>query len=105
LAGKEMTVGRFYQRQGMPQAAIGRYRRVIEEFQTTNHVPEALHRLVEIYLNLGLPEEARRNAAVLGYNYPGSEWYADSYALLVASGAEPRGARPGFVSRMLNKIF
>jgi len=105
LAGKEMTVGRFYQRQGMPQAAIGRYRRVIEEFQTTNHVPEALHRLVEIYLNLGLPEEARRNAAVLGYNYPGSEWYADSYALLVASGAEARGARPGFVSRMLNKIF
>jgi outer membrane protein assembly factor BamD len=105
LAGKEMTVGRFYQRQGLHQAAIGRYRRVVEDFQTTNHVPEALHRLVEIYLNLGLTEEARRNAAVLGYNYPGSDWYADSYALLVAAGAEQRGERPGFVSRMLNRIF
>jgi outer membrane protein assembly factor BamD len=105
LAGKEMTVGRFYQRQGLHQAAIGRYRRVVEDFQTTNHVPEALHRLVEIYLNLGLTEEARRNAAVLGYNYPGSDWYADSYALLVAAGAEARGERPGFVSRMLNRIF
>jgi outer membrane protein assembly factor BamD len=105
LAGKEMTVGRFYQRQGLHQAAIGRYRRVVEDFQTTNHVPEALHRLVEIYLNLGLPEEARRNAAVLGYNYPGSDWYADSYALLVAAGAEARGERPGFVSRMLNRVF
>jgi outer membrane protein assembly factor BamD len=78
---------------------------VVEDFQTTNHVPEALHRLVEIYLNLGLTEEARRNAAVLGYNYPGSDWYADSYALLVAAGAEARGERPGFVGRMLNKIF
>jgi len=105
LAGKEMTVGRFYQRQGLYQSAIGRYRRVVEEFQTTNHVPEALHRLVEVYLDLGLTEEARRNAAVLGYNYPGSDWYADSYALLVSSGAEARGERPGFVSRMLNKIF
>ena len=105
LAGKEMTVGRFYQRQGLHQAAIGRYRRVVDEFQTTNHVPEALHRLVEIYLSLGLTEEARRNAAVLGYNYPGSDWYADSYALLVEAGAERRGERPGFLSRMLNKIF
>jgi len=105
LAGKEMSVGRFYQRQGLYQAAIGRYRRVVEDFQTTNHVPEALHRMVEIYLTLGLTEEARRNAAVLGYNYPGSDWYADSYALLVAAGAEARGERPGFVSRMLNKIF
>ena len=61
--------------------------------------------MVEIYLNLGLTEEARRNAAVLGYNYPGSDWYADSYALLVAAGAEARGERSGFVSRMLNKIF
>ncbi|MFN7332760.1 MAG: outer membrane protein assembly factor BamD, partial [bacterium] len=104
LAGKEMSVGRFYQRQGLYQAAIGRYRRVVEDFQTTNHVPEALHRMVEIYLNLGLTEEARRNAAVLVYNSPGSDWYDDSYALLVAAGAEARGHRPVCVSRILNRI-
>jgi len=87
LAGREMHVGRWYQRQGLLQSAIGRFRRVVEDYQTTNHVPEALHRLTEIYLTLGLTEEARKTAAVLGYNFPGSEWYQDSYALLV-EGAE-----------------
>jgi len=87
LAGKEMEVGRWYQSQRLYTAAIGRFRRVVEDYQTTNHVPEALHRLTEIYLTLGLTEEARKTAAVLGYNFPGSEWYQDSYALLV-EGAE-----------------
>ena len=82
LAGKEMTVGRFYQRRGHLVAAINRFRAVIEDYDTTTHTPEALHRLVECYLALGIVDEARAAAAVLGHNYQGSEWYARSYALL-----------------------
>jgi outer membrane protein assembly factor BamD len=82
LAGKEMEIGRWYQNQHFYEAAIGRFQRVVDDFQTTNHVPEALARLTEIYLVLGLPDEAKKTAAVLGYNYPGSEWYADTYAQL-----------------------
>ena len=82
LAGKEMEVGRFYQRQGNWLAATLRFRTVAEKFQTTSHTPEALERLVECYLALGIPEEARRSAAVLGANYPGSEWYDRSYKLI-----------------------
>lgn len=105
LAGREMHVGRFYQRQGLLQSAIGRFRRVVEEYQTTNHVPEALHRLTEIYIALGLTEEARRTASVLGHNYPGSTWYQDSYALLV-EGAQPATVdRPGFFTRAVNWLF
>jgi len=105
LAGKEMNVGRFYQRQRLYAAAIGRYRRVVEEYQTTNHVPEALHRLTESYLALGLIQEARRTASVLGHNFPGNAWYQDSYALLVA-GAEPAPEdRRGFLRRTWDWIF
>lgn len=86
LAGKEMEVGRFYQRQGRWVAAINRFRRVVEDYQTTTHVPEALHRLVESYLALGLEEEARAAAAVLGHNFPDSKWYRRSYALLEGRG-------------------
>jgi outer membrane protein assembly factor BamD len=82
LAGKNMSVGRFYQSRDQYVAAINRFRIVIQQFQTTSHVTEALHRLVECYLALGITREARATAAVLGYNYPGSEWYMDSYALL-----------------------
>jgi outer membrane protein assembly factor BamD len=82
LAGKEMEVGRFYQRQGNWLAATIRFRTVIDKFQTTTHTPEALERLVESYLALGIPEEARKAAAVLGANYPGSEWYERSYKLI-----------------------
>jgi outer membrane protein assembly factor BamD len=82
LAGKEMDVGRFYQRWGNYIGAINRFRAVIENYQTTTHVPEALHRVTESFLALGVVDEARDTAAVLGYNYPGSEWYIDSYALL-----------------------
>jgi outer membrane protein assembly factor BamD len=99
LAGHEMTVGRFYQKRRLYNAAIGRFRRVVEDFQTTNHVPEALHRLTEIYLALGLVEEARRTASVLGHNYPGSEWYLDSHALLVGGGPVPED-RPGLLRRL-----
>jgi len=113
LAGKEMEVGRFYQRQHLYEAAIGRYQRVVDDFQTTNHVPEALARLTEVYLALGLKEQARKTAAVLGYNYPGSEWYSDSYAQLVDNGMahgsdksqiqEPE--RRGFFSRAWHAVF
>ncbi len=82
LAGKEMEIGRYYERQGFYLAAINRFRRVVDDYQTTTHVPEALHRLTECYTALGLTEEAERVASVLGYNYPGSDWYSDSYALL-----------------------
>lgn len=82
LAGKEMEVGRYYLKRGMVNAGINRFRAVVTEYQTTSHVPEALHRLVESYVTLGLKDEAARVAAVLGYNYPGSQWYADSYDLL-----------------------
>ena len=105
LAGKEMNIGRFYQRQRLYGAAIGRFRRVVEEYQTTNHVPEALHRLTEVSLALGLTDEARKTASVLGHNFPGSPWYQDSYALLVegAPAAEPR--RAGLLRRAWNVVF
>jgi outer membrane protein assembly factor BamD len=102
LAGREMEVGRFYQGRRLYAAAIGRFRRVVEEFQTTNHVPEALHRLTEIYLAIGLTDEARRTASVLGHNFPGSPWYQDSYALLVAGGEPAEIDRPGFFRRSWN---
>jgi outer membrane protein assembly factor BamD len=82
LAGKEMAIGRYYLRRGQYVAAINRFRNVVERYQTTTHVPEALHRLTESYLALGLDQEAQKNAAVLGYNFPSSPWYLDSYALL-----------------------
>jgi outer membrane protein assembly factor BamD len=82
LAGKEMEVGRFYQRRRQWLAATIRFRKVIDEYQTTTHTPEALERLTESYLALGIPEEAKKAAAVLGSNYPGSVWYQRAYKLM-----------------------
>lgn len=82
LAGKEVTVGRFYLKQRKYIAAINRFKEVVDKYQTTAQVPEALHRLVEANTALGLKDEARKYAAVLGYNYPGSKWYGYSYALI-----------------------
>lgn len=82
LAGKEMEIGRYYLRQEQYTAAINRFRTVVEGYQTTSHVPEALHRIAEAYSALGLIHEAEQVAAVLGYNYPGSVWYIDSYELV-----------------------
>ena len=90
LAGKEMAVGRFYLREGLPLAAIGRFRAVVDKYQTTSDTPEALFRLVEVYLTLGLDEEAKRNAAVLGFNYPGERWYQDAYTLMQGKGLRPQ---------------
>ena len=82
LAGKEMEIGRFYQKQGLFLAAIIRFRTVVERYETTSHTPEALERLVESYLAMGIPEEAVKAAAVLGNNYPGSKWYDRGYKLI-----------------------
>ncbi len=87
LAGKEMEIGRYYQKQHIYIGAINRYRVVIERYQTTTHVPEALHRLVESYLAMGVQSEAKETAAVLGHNFPGSDWYQDSYFLITGEGA------------------
>ena len=82
LAGKEMEIGRFYERRGQWLAASMRFRQVIDQYQTTSHTPEALMRLVETYLSLGLRDEARKSAAVLGANYPGTDWYERAYKLM-----------------------
>ena len=112
LAGKEMEIGRYYLTQKLYGAAIGRFQRVVDEYQTTNHTAEALHRLTEIYLTLGLTDQARKTAAVLGHNYPGSEWYGDSYDQLVgtgqiadAGGRPPPTERPGFLARAWRSVF
>ena len=94
LAGKEMTVGRFYLRNGDTLAAVGRFKAVIDRYQTTSHAPEALYRLVEGYLTLGVIDEARRNAAVLGANFPGDPWYSDAYDLMTDRGGG-RACWPG----------
>ena len=82
LAGKEMEIGRYYERSGSWLAAQIRFQNVVDNFQTTSHAPEALYRLVETSLALGVPEEAVKNAAVLGANYPGNEWYEKAYELV-----------------------
>ena len=105
LAGKEMEVGRFYLRQHQYTAAINRFRTVVENYQTTSHVPEALHRLVECYLALGVTDEAKAAAAVLGHNFPGSEWYTDSYALLVDANLRPERNEKSWLNRAWNSLF
>lgn len=82
LAGKEMEIGRFYQRSSKWLAASIRFREVVNKYQTTSHAPEALYRLTESYLAMGVPEEAKKSAAVLGANYPGSKWYQRAYELM-----------------------
>jgi outer membrane protein assembly factor BamD len=98
LAGKEMAIGRWYLRQNDTLAAIGRFRAVVDRYQTTSHTPEALYRLVEAYLTLGLLDEAKKDGAVLGFNYPGDRWYSDAYALLTSKGLRP-AVIPAVVSK------
>jgi outer membrane protein assembly factor BamD len=112
LAGKEIAIGRWYERQHLYGAAINRFQRVVDLYQTTNHVPEALHRLTEIYLILGMPEEAKRTAAVLGHNYPGSRWYEDSWNQLAddnqlkgGAAAGAGGPSPGLIDRAFGWMF
>jgi outer membrane protein assembly factor BamD len=105
LAGKEMHVGRYYLKRSQYVAAINRFRTVIAGFQTTSHVPEALHRLTESYLALGVENEAQTAAAVLGHNFPRSDWYADSYGLLRGRNLEPSEDRGSWISRVWGSVF
>jgi outer membrane protein assembly factor BamD len=105
LGGKHMEIGRFYQEHGEHLAAINRFRVVIQNHQTTTHVPEALHRLVECYLALGLAEEAQATAAVLGHNFPGSPWYIDSYALLTGVDLRPEEDQQSWIASVWNSVF
>jgi len=103
LAGKEMEIGRYYQERKQHQAAINRFQRVVDKYQTTTHVPEALHRMTESYLALGIPAEARKTAAILGYNFPESRWYKDTYALVGDNGAPP--PKKSVYDRTIGKLF
>jgi len=103
LAGKEMEVGRYYLLREQFQASIPRFQKVIEQYQTTTHVPEALHRLTEAYLSLGLTAEAEKTAAVLGHNYPHSSWYKDSYRLFKKD--YQVGTKKSVYDRTIGKIF
>jgi len=94
LAGKEMEIGRYYHNKKEYLAAINRFKSVIDKFQTTTHVPEALHRLTEAYLAFGLKDEAQKTAAVLGHNFPGNEWYLDSYRIMGNKVAGKPAAQP-----------
>jgi len=87
-----MEIGRYYIRQGHYLAAINRFKAVVDKYQTTTHVPEALHRMIEAYMALGLKEEATRTAAVLGHNFPGNEWYVDTYGLIAGKPPEQNQA-------------
>jgi outer membrane protein assembly factor BamD len=105
LAGQSMEIGRFYLFRGIYPAAIGRFQEVVNNYQTTTHTPEALHRLTEAYLALGLREEAGRTAALLGYNFPDSDWYQDTFALMNAEGETIGGENRGWFARAFDSIF
>ena len=107
LAGKEMQIGRYYQREGSLVAAMNRFTHVLVNYQTTTHAPEALHRLVESHLVLGMKDEARKYAAVLGHNFPSSSWYADSYELLTGERVEVsfQPDNRDFIDRSLDFLF
>ncbi|TCV60421.1 Beta-barrel assembly machine subunit BamD [Neorhizobium sp. R1-B] len=105
LAGKEMQVGRYYLERKEYLAAVRRFRNVVEQFSNTNQVEEALARLTEAYYAMGIVEEAQTAAAVLGRNYPDSQWYADSYKLLQGGGVEPRENRGSWISRAGAKLI
>lgn len=104
LAGKEMTVGRYYQGQKMWLPAINRFRSVIQNYQTSSQTPEALYRITESYVALGVDDEAVRAAAILGYNYPGSEWYARAYDLLTARRLAPVGQKESWAKKLAKGV-
>ena len=105
LAAKEMEIGRYYLKRGHHTAAINRFRAVVEDFQTTTHTAEALHRLVEAYLSLGLADEAQTAGAILGYNFQGSPFYAESYALLTSRGLVPEARGDNWLSAIYRQVI
>ncbi|MEM9733542.1 MAG: outer membrane protein assembly factor BamD [Pseudomonadota bacterium] len=104
LAGKEMLVGRYYQERKEFLGAVNRFRTVVEKYENTRHIEEALARLVETYYALGLTSEAQTAAAVLGHNFPDSQWYRDSYALLEKGGLRPLENQGSWISRAAQSI-
>jgi outer membrane protein assembly factor BamD len=110
LAGKEMSIGRYYLKENQQLAAIGRFKNVVRDYETTSQVEEALHRLVESYVSLGIISEAKLVGSVLGYNYPDSQWYADSYDLLQGYGVDleaeiKKNRRDGYWRRLRERLF
>jgi len=105
LAGKEMSIGRYYLKRGNYLAAINRFQTVVKEYDTTTHVQESLHRLVEANLALGLVDEAKSAGAVLGHNYPGSDWYTRSYDNLTQSGAVIGGDKDAWYARAYRQVI
>jgi outer membrane protein assembly factor BamD len=105
LAGKEMSIGRFYLNRHNYTAAINRFRNVLQYYQTTRHAEEALYRLVEAYLGLGITGEAETAAAVLGHNFPDSQWYQDAYALLKGKGLSPHEDASSWISKIYHTVI
>jgi outer membrane protein assembly factor BamD len=105
LAAKEMEIGRFYLRQKHYTAAINRFRVVVEQYQTTTQTAEALYRLIECYLSLGLTDEAQTAGAILGYNYQSTDWYQDGYRLLTGKGLEPKAKGDSWLARIYRQVI
>jgi outer membrane protein assembly factor BamD len=104
LGGKEMSIGRFYLNRRNYTAAINRFRNVLQYYQTTRHAEEALYRLVEAYLGLGIADEAQTAAAVLGHNFPDGQWYQDAYALLKGKGLSPHEYEESWISKIYHTV-
>ena len=104
IAGREMLVGRYYLKQRNYAGAVNRFRNVVSQFQTTRHVEEALARLAEAYLAMGIVNEAQTAAAILGHNFPDSQWYKDTYALITSNGLEPRESEGSWMSRAWRRV-
>ena len=105
LAGKEMEIGRFYLKRGEYLAALNRFIFVTKNYETTHYIPEALHRLTETYLSLGLFDEAKKSAAVLGHNFPDSNWYKDSYDLISGNEIKSEQQKKSIFTKLYNFIF
>ena len=104
LAGKEMAVGRYYMEKRDYTGAINRFKTVVTQYQTTRHVEEALERLTEAYMAIGIVGEAQTAAAVLGHNFPDSKWYKDAYNIVKSGGAEPAENQGSWISRAFKKV-
>ena len=105
LAAKEMEIGRYYLKRGHYAAATNRFRVVVEQFQTTTHTAEALYRLIEAYLSLGLTNEAQTAGAILGYNFQATQWYADGYELLTGQGLRAEVADDGWLRNVYRQMI
>ena len=104
LAGKEMEIGRYYLKKGFYSAAINRFRVVVEQYQTTSHTPEALYRLIECYLSLGLTDEAQTAGAILGHNFQSTTWYEDAYKLLTKQGLEMKVRGDNWLAKVYRQV-